>query len=179
MRGRRLRGFTVFTSWYCIHTPISNKTFISLANGCVWNGKTYENGDSFKDDCKTAIYFQFASSVADAATIIIVNLYIRSFAKIDDVKMVNSIFIPTSIRLLHTRTLNFKCIQMYSTWSIPYICRSTVFKLHSVRIGMTIGSTTRASSLTETCEVCTFKTHILNQMLQKPDSICRLHRMNF
>lgn len=132
-----------------------------------------------KDDCKTAIYFQFASSVADAATIIIVNLYIRSFAKIDDVKMVNSIFIPTSIRLLHTRTLNFKCIQMYSTWSIPYICRSTVFKLHSVRIGMTIGSTTRASSLTETCEVCTFKTHILNQMLQKPDSICRLHRMNF
>ena len=132
-----------------------------------------------KDDCKTAIYFQFASSVADAATIIIVNLYIRSFAKIDDVKMVNSIFIPTSIRLLHTRTLNFKCIQMYSTWSIPYICRSTVFKLHSVRIGMTIGSTTRASSLTETCEVCTFKTHILNQMLQKPDSICRLYRMNF
>jgi len=23
------------------------------ANGCVWNGKTYENGDSFKDDCNT------------------------------------------------------------------------------------------------------------------------------
>ena len=57
------------------------------------------------------MYFQFAiSSVADAATIIVVNLYIRSFAKIDDVKMVNSIFVPTT----HTHALwignIFKCI---------------------------------------------------------------------
>ena len=48
----------------------------------------------------THLDFLYFECIADAATIIVVNLYIRSFAKIDDVKMVNSIF------LFRARTLN-------------------------------------------------------------------------
>ena len=70
----------------------------------------------------THLDFLYFECIADAATIIVVNLYIRSFAKIDDVKMVNSIF------LFRTRTLNSNTFLYSSTlqeYSVQITFRQT------------------------------------------------------
>ena len=97
---RKKRGFSI-AFWAEMCTTIESDLQVSMERVRI----------VFSQRWLQQMYFQFAiSSVADAATIIVVNLYIRSFAKIDDVKMVNSIFVPTT----HTHALwignIFKCI---------------------------------------------------------------------
>ena len=87
------------------------------------------------------VYMYFS----DAATIIVVNLYIRSFAKIDDVKMVKFNLLSRKENVASIANVVGQ-LQMY----FFRIFRSTVFKLRSVRRGTTIDSVMRVGSPMET-----------------------------